>query len=322
MQSLKLLRNPMAWGVGAIATFVVVALAAASLYVYPPGQQTVNFYTNDAASIRTGDEVRIAGIPVGKITDMSLEAERVRVQARVDGSVFVGDKSTIEIRMLTVVGGYFVDLIPIGITPLGHTPIAQERVTTPYSLIRAIGAATKITDNIATKPINQTLNELQSAMQGPNAGTLDAVIDAGNSVMSTIDRQRGQITKILDVTDEYIQRLSDFRETLRQMVRKMAIVEADLDLYSKAFGQALKGVGDIAIAAKTFGDFYGNHRASFLVKVREFLRKGRIWINHNGVIVRGLRDIQRHIERVLDVDQAPPELLASDLCIPMPGSPC
>jgi phospholipid/cholesterol/gamma-HCH transport system substrate-binding protein len=32
--------------------------------------------------------------------------------------------------------------------------------------------------------------------------------------------------------------------------------------------------------------------------------------------------VRRKIERVLDAQNAPPELLATDLCMPVPGSPC
>ena len=322
MQSLTLWRNPMAWGAVALAVLTAVALLAAWVYVSPPGQRTVTFYTDDAASVRPGDEVRIAGITVGKVKDLSLQWDRVRVRARVDDSAFVGNKSQIEVRMLTVVGGYYIDLISLGGQQLGDDAIPAERVTMPYSLIRSLNDATKITDNIDTKPINESLDEIQRGLQGRNIESLNAVVDAGNTVMSTIDRQRGQITTILNLTDEYIQQLSEIRGELKTIVEKVAIVQATLEIYSKGFGASLFGLGQAIEALKPLGVFYDHHQAEFREKVHNFLIKGRLWINRNGVIVRGLRDIQRHIERVLDVEQAGPELLASDLCIPMPGSPC
>jgi phospholipid/cholesterol/gamma-HCH transport system substrate-binding protein len=322
MQSVTLLRNPVTWGAAALAVLTAAAVVAALLYISPPGQKTITFYTDDAASIQQGDQVRIAGIPVGEVKILSLEGDRVRVQAGIQDSAFVGIKSEIEVRMLTVVGGYYVNLTSLGNTPLGDEAIPLERVTMPYSLIRTLNDATKITDNINAKPINDSLNEIQTGLSGTNTEALSAVIDSGNSIMSTIDRQRGQITKILNLSDEYIHKLSDIRGELKRIIEKIAILQATLDIYSKGFGASLLGVGQAIYALRPLGDFYGHHRDQFIEKVREFLRKGRLWINRNGVIVRGLRDIQRHIERVLGVQQAPPELLATDLCIPMPGSPC
>ena len=108
MQSMKVLRNPTLWGASALAVVAVVALMAGLLYISPPGQKTFTFYTEDAASIHPGDQVRIAGIHVGKVKDLSLESDRVRVRAQVDDNAFVGDQSQVEVRMLTVVGGYYV----------------------------------------------------------------------------------------------------------------------------------------------------------------------------------------------------------------------
>ncbi|WP_285032756.1 MlaD family protein [Mycolicibacterium sp. lyk4-40-TYG-92] len=319
---MKATRRQTIWGIVTLALVAVVAGAASLLYVSPPGQKTVTFYTDDTASVQPGDQVRIAGIAVGKVKDVSLEANRVRVSARVDNSAFVGNKSTVEVRMLTVVGGYYVDLISLGDVPLGADEIPLERVTMPYSLIRTLSDVTKVTDNLAAKPINESLNELQAGLRGANVDTLSTIVNAGNTIMSTIDKQRGQITAILNLSDEYIQRLSDFREEFKALVEKLAIIQSILELYSKGFGGALNGLGVAIEALKPIGEMYDHHRPEFIVKVRELLEKGRLWVDRNGTVVRGLRDVQRHIERVLDIQQAPPELLATDLCMPMPGAPC
>ena len=38
------------------------------------------------------------------------------------------------------------------------------------------------------------------------------------------------------------------------------------------------------------------------------------------MIVRALRSLRNKIERVLDAQNAPPELLATDMCMPIPGA--
>ncbi len=68
--------------------------------------------------------------------------------------------------------------------------------------------------------------------------------------------------------------------------------------------------------------FYLNHRDWFIERVRNWTEKARMWAERSGVIVRALRLVRNKIERVLDAENAPPELLATDLCMPIPGSPC
>lgn len=322
MQPMKVLRNPTLWGASALAIVAVVALVVAVLYINPLGQKTVTFYTEDAASIHPGDQVRIAGIAVGKVKDLSLELNQVRVRARVNDDAFVGDRSQVQVRMLTVVGGYYVNILSLGNTPLGAKPIPLERVTMPYNLMRTITDATKITENVKPKPINESLSQVQKGFTGTNVETVSAIIDAGNRVMSTIDKQRGQVTAILNLSDEYIRALSNYGDGLKELVGKISILEQTLVLYSAGFGDGIKGLGEVLNDLDPLSTFYLNHRDWFIERVRNWTEKARMWAERSGVIVRALRLVRNKIERVLDAENAPPELLATDLCMPIPGSPC
>ncbi|MDA4100394.1 MlaD family protein [Mycolicibacterium monacense] len=319
---MKVLRNPTVWGAGALALMTIIALVIAMVYVSPPGQKTVIFYTDDAAAIRPGDPVRIAGINVGKVKDLSLESNQIRVEARVDNSAFVGDRSQVQVRMLTVVGGYYVSISPIGDAPLGNKPIPVERVTMPYSLIRTLTDATKITDNVAPQPINESLDQVQRGLTGTNLESVSAVIDAGNNVMSTIEKQRGQVSAMLNLSNEYLQDVNNYKDELKDLIRKISIIEQSLTLYSKGLARAMAGFGDIMDGLSPVFIFYQNHRDKALVKIRDWLEKSRMWSERNGVVVRALHLARVKIERILGAQQAAPELLATDLCMPVPGSPC
>lgn len=316
-------RTPALWGVIALALVAGLAVTAAAVYVRPPGQQSVVFYTDDAAAVRRGDDVRMAGISVGRVDGLTLEADQVKVRATVDSDAFVGDQSQVEVRMLTVVGGYYVNLVSLGDKPLGKNAIPVSHVTMPYSLMRALADTTKVSEHMNARPIRESLDQLQAGLQGTNLDALTAMIDAGNSLTATIDRQRGQISQILNLSDEYIAELKNYRGKLHELVSKIAIVEQTLVLYGKGFSQALKGLGEITDAILIpYGKFWVNHREDFIQKIREWEDRITRWVEHNSRIVPRLRRVRDKIERVLDAQNARPELLATDVCIPMPGSPC
>jgi phospholipid/cholesterol/gamma-HCH transport system substrate-binding protein len=326
MQSMKssaLLRSPQAWGAAAIAFAVVIGLVVTYIYENPPGKSKfVSFYTDDAASVRTGDEVRMAGIKVGEVADLSLESNQVLIKARIDDHAFVGDQSQIDVRMLTVVGGYYVNLASIGDTPLGAVPIPLSRVTMPYSLIRTLTDTTKITQNVNTEPVNESLNQISQGLTGTNVQVVASTINAGNALMSTVERQRGQVTKILDLSDEYIRSLSNYRDEFAQLVRKVSILTQTLVIYNKGFAQTLQGIGDVLQALKPIGDFYETHRLEFIERVRDYLHEGRLFVERNGLTIRALKRTQNLFDRVLNAQNADPGLLATDLCVPVPGSAC
>lgn len=322
MQARTVIRDPRLWGTVALAFVLVLVLVAGILYVRPLGSKTVTFYTDDAASISPGMNVRIAGVPVGTVNDLAIEPDQVRVRATVNGDAFVGDQSQVQVRMLTVVGGYFVNIDSLGTAPLGDAAIPRERVVLPYSLIRTLADSTKITDYVKTGPINQSLAEVQHGLAGNNLGVVSSIVDAGNTLMQMLERQRGQLSDILDMSDEYLVRLSNYKDQFRDLLSKVSILEATLVLYGKGFSGALMGLGRILQGIGPLAQFYIEHEDKFLAKIVHWQQVFRAWADRTGLIVRILRRVRDRMETTLDKQDGAPELLATDLCIPVPGSAC
>ncbi|MEB3034050.1 MlaD family protein [[Mycobacterium] nativiensis] len=321
---MKIMRSAVFWGAGALAIVTTIGLVVAWVYVSPPKQQILTFYTDDAISISPGDTVRVAGIIVGKVKDLSIEPNQVRVRASVDQSAFIGDQSQIEVRMLTVVGGYFVTIISLGDTPLGARPIPKERVTMPYSLMRTLVGATKISENVDSAPINESINQLQQGLTGTNTDAVTQMINAGNAITDTLERQRGQLSTILDTSNEYIRTLNDNRKLLEYMISRVAIVEQTLVLYGEGFATALRGLGEVVQRIEPVNEFYMNHRNDFLERTRGVMGEFQAIADRNGVLVRVFRRMRERMERTLAAQNfsTPPELFATDLCIPVEASRC
>jgi phospholipid/cholesterol/gamma-HCH transport system substrate-binding protein len=192
----------------------------------------------------------------------------------------------------------------------------------PYNLMRALTDTTRITENIKAKPINESLNKIQQGLTGANVQTLSAVIEAGNSIMSTIERQQGQVTAILDMSNKYIQAVDDYREKFAELIRKTSVLSQSLVVLVDGLRQSQTGLGEIVQVLRPLGEFYDRHRAEFIEKVRQYQHKVRLFVERSGVTVRALQRLQNLFERVLDGQNAKPALLATDLCFPAPGSSC
>ncbi|MGV0735030.1 MlaD family protein [Mycobacterium syngnathidarum] len=315
-------RSPIRWGLLVLALIVVGAMAATYIYVRPPGKDQLTFYTHDAASIRAGDNVRISGVTVGKVKDLAIEPDRVRVRMEIDTSAFIGDQSQVQVRMLTVVGGYYVNLISLGDRPIGRASIPVERVTMPYSLARTLADATKITDEVNPKPVNEVLNQTEQGLEGPNLETLSNVVAAGNEMTETIERQKGQISKILGLTNEYTTMLAGQTDLLRETIRKVALAESVLAFYAQGFGVAWTHLGNALNRLSTFGLWYMDHRDKFLQKFIDWQAAIRTWAERSGAMVQWLRGQRDWMERILQAQDARPEVLATDVCIPVSGSAC
>lgn len=319
---MKLLNSPKLWGIGGLVLAIVIGVTAAALYVSPLGSRSLIFYTDDAGTIRPGMTVRVAGITVGKIEDLALEPDQVRVRAVIDGNVFVGDQSAVQVRMLTVVGGYYVNLDTFGNSPLGKNAIPKARVTLPYSLVEVLNDAPKITDGIDTKPIHESLEEIQRGLSGDNVQSITAIIQAGQGLTDMLDRQRGQLSQILDISDEYIRSFANYRGELRKMLEKVSIIEQTMIIYGKGFTAAIAGLGEIGKRLMPVAEFVSNHRDKLIEKIINWQQTARAWADRAGLVARILQRVRGRMENTLEIKNAPPELLATDLCVPMPANPC
>jgi phospholipid/cholesterol/gamma-HCH transport system substrate-binding protein len=192
----------------------------------------------------------------------------------------------------------------------------------PYSLMTILADTAKITDNLNGNPIRESLDQLQRGLTGDNVEAISSMIDAGNSLVSTIQKQRGQLTAILSFSNEYINALNGYSDGIRTLVRKISIVIQTLVIYGKKFGDGITAFADVLGQLSPLAYFYRDHRADFMEKVRHYLETAQMWAEHNGAVIRTLRVFENKFQRVFDAQNAPPELLATDLCIPMPGSPC
>jgi len=122
----KIIPQPDHVGVAALVFATVVALALTHVYLNPPGQARSCLSTRRRGVDPPETRWRMAGIAVGKVTNLSLESNQVLVEARINDDAFVGDQSQVDVRMLTIVGGYYVNLASIGTIPLGTRTIRSH----------------------------------------------------------------------------------------------------------------------------------------------------------------------------------------------------
>lgn len=88
---------------GIVGVFaIVVALVTTGLaYVNPADQAGYTAHSATSGGVRVGDEIRVAGVPVGKVTGVRLSRTLVEMTFDVDRSVAIGSDTTLDIRLLT-----------------------------------------------------------------------------------------------------------------------------------------------------------------------------------------------------------------------------
>ncbi|MFE9322621.1 MlaD family protein [Nocardia sp. NPDC052278] len=322
----KIKNNTVLLGGTVVVVAVVVLIAAVAVYLHPFGRRTIAFETTDAASLTVGEEVRIAGVSVGKVAGLAIQPTTVRVDLSIDSDAFVGTDSLVDVRMLTPVGGYAVTLIPVGAKPLGsHSVIPVEHVTVPYSIADVLQSAPNVTDKVDGGTIDANVDQLADALQH-NPTSVKSIIDGLNSIATVMDRQRSQVHQIMNFGAEYLQTFNQSREFIFELLRQSEIVVSRYVATHEGFDEAYQRLGDILNRVQPFLEFYVGHKDELLAAVTKARDAIGDFQNILGPALDSMKALQAQLENWLGPDGLKAigggALLASNICIPTPGRTC
>ena len=209
-------RNPVTIGAISLAVIAALILAAFRAQDLPliGGGDTYYASFSEAGGLKANDEVRIAGVRVGKVEKVELDGGHVRVTFRVDGDADFGDQTAAAIKVKTLLGAMFLSLQPAGSGQLdegGEIPV--ERTSSPYDVVEAFSGLAETSEQIDTDQFAQALTtladltrntpeEFRGALDGvsrlsANVAEKDAQI---NELLGNLER----VSKVLDARDQDI----------------------------------------------------------------------------------------------------------------------
>jgi phospholipid/cholesterol/gamma-HCH transport system substrate-binding protein len=305
---------------------VVIALVAAGiLYLRPLGQKTIRFETTDASSISVGESVRVAGIDVGKVSNVSIQPATVRVEARISDSTFVGSESTVEIRMLTPVGGYAVTLVPGGTEALGNKVIPVDHVTVPYTVGDVLQAVPHTTDQVKGGTVDANIDQVAQALQH-NSSSVGSLIQGMNSIATVMDRQREEVRTITDLASEYLQSFNGSREWVYELLRKVEIVVTTYDNTHAGFNEAYQLLGDTLYRVTPVLKFLLEHNPEIKPMIEKLRSSISDFQTTMAPAIAQLQNLRDRLAAWLGPDGLATlsggTLSASDICVPLAGRAC
>ncbi|OBK30321.1 mammalian cell entry protein [Mycobacterium asiaticum] len=210
-------------GIVGVFAIVVALVTTGVAYVNPTGQASYTAHSSTSGGVRTGDEVRIAGVSVGKVTGVRLKRTLVEVTFEVDRAVGIGSDSTVEIRLLTPLGGHYLALDPQGRTPLGRNVIPPQRVKTPFEGNDIIQTVTPFIRDVNGQLIHDTFTELANATNKyPNA--LREILQSAQGLTGSLSKMSGDFHRGLDFVNDASSAFASGRQQLTALIEQFALV--------------------------------------------------------------------------------------------------
>lgn len=194
-------------GVGQSFASVPILFAAPSYY----GQFT------DSGQINTGDKVRIAGMEVGKIEELSVDGDHVLLKFSI-GTNTIGTESRLAIKTDTILGKKVLEVEPRGnhaLRPGSTLPLGQS--TTPYQIYDAFFDATKAAQGWNIDTVKQSLHVLSQTID-QTYPHLSAALEGVAKFSDTIGRRDEQVTHLLAQANQVASVLGDRSDRIDRLL--------------------------------------------------------------------------------------------------------
>ncbi len=318
-------RREIRLGIVGVVLVAILAVGAGVLYVAPIGKKTYTADLAEAQSVKAGDDIRVAGISVGKVKSLELRPDRVIMRFTVDSKVFVGDQSTLDVRMLTVVGGNYVALFPSGANPLGGKHIPMDRVRLPYSLVQTFQDAAEPLRKIDGDTLRRNLAALgTSVAQAPD--TLRTTLDSLSSFVDDLDRQHVMISKAIANADEYVTLYDNAKGSLGRLVAATNLME-DLVLGKRAeLQEGLRELNAVIGKAAAISPVYAEIKPK-LQPLFDAVPKLQGLLDRLDPVIASIQSLQQKVSAMaipdngVKVDQSG-QTVDARVCVPVPGRDC
>ncbi|MBP2322440.1 phospholipid/cholesterol/gamma-HCH transport system substrate-binding protein [Kibdelosporangium banguiense] len=203
-------RNPITIAVAGLVVIALALLAAVYSDDLPiiGGGTTYQAQFSEAAGIKPTDEVRIAGVKVGKVTDVDLVGDSVLVSFKVKDA-WVGDRTRAAIKIKTLLGQKFLSLEPDGSTVLDPgKPIPRNRTLAPYDVLEAFRGLAETVDAVDTPQLAKSFEVLSQTFSN-TPDNVKGALDGLSALSKTVSSRDQELAKLLDNTAKITQTLAD-----------------------------------------------------------------------------------------------------------------
>lgn len=247
--TIKPLRQRNQAAVGVVALVLIMLISALAFFskdlpIIGSGTTYSALFT-ESAGLDAGNEVRVAGIKVGEVKDVSLDGNRVVAKFTVDG-VSLGNQTRASIQIKTMLGEKYLELDPAGTGDLDpDKPIPVQRTTSPYDIPDALNELTATTGQLDTKQLAQSFHTIADTIRGAPQQTGQALDGLSKLSASLADRD-AQLSNLLHNTADVSKIVADRNAQVSRLVSDGNLLMQELQQRRDAISGLLTGTQQLS----------------------------------------------------------------------------
>jgi phospholipid/cholesterol/gamma-HCH transport system substrate-binding protein len=239
-----------------LAVFAVVTFSATMLLYYTIGNirpgtayTTYRAAFSDATGLLPGDDVRVSGVQVGRITSLKVRDGHAVVTFALEKDVRLTSAASARVRYKNLLGQRYVSLLLSsegerlrgGATiPLGQTQPALD-LTVLFNGFKPLFKALSPAD------VNKLASEIVATLQG-EGGTVDALLASTSSLTNTLAARDAAIGRVVTNLNAVVGTVAERDQTLGKLIAELQRFTTGLAGDRDAIGGSLANIDALAAA--------------------------------------------------------------------------
>ena len=241
------------------SVFAAVMIVVSGFLVFIFGQYRTGSTTKysaifaDVSRLKTGDTVRVAGIRVGTVDEVSMRRDKkVLVTFDADRSVVLTTGTRAMVRYLNLVGDRYLELVdgpgPTTTLPVG-SQIPVERTAPALDLDLLLGGLKPVIQGLNPQDVNALSASLIEIFQG-QGDTIESLFSRTSSFTTALADHNQVIQQLIDNLRSVLKTLSaegqNFSSAIDRLERLVTQLSAERDPIGQAIESLSNGTASIA----------------------------------------------------------------------------
>lgn len=246
-------RNQAAVGAVTVVALVLGLLAAYNAQDLPVvgGGTTYSAHFAEAAGLSDGDEVQLAGVKVGEVTDVELDGTEVLATFRIerharDAAARLGDESSAAIGIKSLLGEKMLTLTPRGGGRLDPgEPIPVERTSTPFEIQETFDELERTTTELDTEQLADSFDTISETFDDTPQHMQDA-LDGLSALSETVASRDEELANLMSNTSEISELLANRSDRIEDIIDDANLLLSELQDRKDAISRLLTGTQEVS----------------------------------------------------------------------------
>jgi phospholipid/cholesterol/gamma-HCH transport system substrate-binding protein len=259
----------------AVILLLLVVLANTMLNRVSGDTRTFQADFTNVSNLRPGDDVRAAGVRVGRVEKVELHGTKARVSFNVSEHQPVYTDTRLSVRYQNLLGQRYLAMLPGPGSVKRLVPgsvIPDERTDPGFDLTALLNGFEPLFTSLEPKQINQLSSSIVAVMQG-QGGTVEALLRQTASLTEHLADKDEVLGRVLDNLTPVLVDLAGRGEQIDDTITNLRSLMTALAKERTSIGDSIDGIGELSEATASL---VAEARKPLHHDVRAFREFGRI----------------------------------------------